>query len=270
MSQPAVPEYAELAALTPEAVRLQIRQRQWTSPTAGLAAGYAQANLVILPQTYAYEFLLFCHRNPKPCPLLDVTNPGDSAPSVARLADLRTDLPRYRIYRDGELEGEATDITGHWRDDFVSFLLGCSFTFEASMLRARIPVRHLEEGCNVPMYRTTLPCRPAGRFAGSMVVSMRPVPHDLVARAIQVTARYPLAHGAPLHIGDPPGIGIADLSRPDYGDPVTVRPEDVPLFWACGVTPQAVAQQARPSLMITHVPGHMFITDLNDEDLAIW
>ncbi|MGH2427167.1 MAG: putative hydro-lyase, partial [bacterium] len=262
--------YTELAAVTPEAVRLRIRQRQWTSPTAGLAAGHAQANLVILPQTYAYEFLLFCHRNPKPCPLLDVTNPGDPVPDAASDADLRTDLPRYRIYRHGKLDGEATDITSYWRDDLVSFLLGCSFTFEASMRRARIPVRHLEEGCNVPMYRTSLLCRPAGRFAGPLVVSMRPVPHELVARAIQVTSRYPLAHGAPMHIGDPAAIGIADLSRPDYGDPVMVRPGEVPLFWGCGVTPQAIAQQTKPTLMITHVPGHMFITDLRDEDLSIW
>ncbi len=253
----------------PQALRARIRAG-WVGPTAGLAPGFAQANVVILPKTWAYDFLLFCQRNPKPCPLLAVTDPGDPHPAdVATGADLRTDVPLYRIFKHGHAAAEATSIADLWRNDFVAFLLGCSFTFEAAMQRRGIPVRHIEEGRNVPMYHSSIPCRPAGGFQGTMVVSMRPVPQEHVMRAVQVTSHYPLAHGAPVHIGDPAAIGIADLSRPDYGDPVTVRVGEVSLFWACGVTPQAVAHQARPELMITHAPGHMFITDLRDEDLTM-
>jgi len=259
----------ELASAHPRQIRALIREGRWSGPTAGLAAGYAQANLVILPQEMAYDFLLFCQRNPKPCPLLEVTEVGSPHPGrLAPEADLRTDLPRYRIYRWGELEAEATEITDHWRDDLVAFLLGCSFTFEAALLAANIPVRHLEEGCNVPMYITNIECVPAGRFCGPMVVSMRPIPHHKVVKAVQVTARYPAVHGAPVHIGDPSAIGIADLNKPDFGDPVTIREGEVPVFWACGVTPQAVAMRVRPELMITHAPGHMFITDLRNEELT--
>jgi len=253
----------------PGEIRQLIRQGRWEGPTAGLAAGYAQANLVVLPQEMAYDFLLFCQRNPKPCPVLEVTDTGSPHPRrLAPDADLRTDLPRYRIYRHGELEAEVRQITDSWRDDLVAFLLGCSFTFEAALLAANIPLRHLEEGCNVPMYITHIACTPAGRFHGPMVVSMRPIPRHQVVRAIQVTGRYPAVHGAPVHIGDPAAIGIACLERPDFGDPVTVRDQEVPVFWACGVTPQAVAIHSRPELMITHAPGHMFISDLRHEELA--
>ena len=265
------PAPAGTETLTPGEVRARLRQGWAPRTTAGLAPGHAQANLVILPQAAAYDFLLFCQRNPKPCPLLEVTEPGDPEPRLtAPGADLRTDLPRYRIFRDGLPAGEATHILDLWRPDFVAFLLGCSFTFEAAMQRAGLAVRHLEEGRTVPMYRTALACRPAGVFAGPLVVSMRPLPAGQVARAVQVTARYPLAHGAPVHVGDPAAIGIADLGRPDYGEAVTVHPGEVPLFWACGVTPQAAARQARPEVMITHAPGQMFVTDLRDEDLALW
>ena len=258
----------DLAALDPAAVRAAIRAGRWIGPTAGLAPGFVQANLVLLPVSHAYDFLLFCQRNPKPCPLLEVTDPGDPHPGrVARGADLRTDLPQYRIFRHGAPADEVRRITDLWREDFVAFLLGCSFTFEAAMQRAGIPVRHLDERRNVPMYISSVMCRPAGAFAGPMVVSMRPVPAGLIPRAVQVTARYPLAHGAPLHIGDPAEIGIHDLSRPDFGDAVTVHDGEVPVFWACGVTPQVAVREARPEIMITHAPGHMFITDLRDEDL---
>jgi len=260
----------ELIGLTPRALRAEIRAGRWTGPTAGLAPGYAQANLVVLPKIYAYDFLLFCSRNPKPCPLLEVTDPGDPHPPFAAAgADLRTDIPRYRIFRGGQPVEEVADVTAFWRDDFVSFLLGCSFTFEAAMMRAGLPVRHVEEGHNVPMYRTAIPCRPAGPFRGTLVVSMRPVARGDVPRVVQITARYPLAHGAPVHVGDPQAIGIADLDRPDFGEAVTMRGGEVPVFWACGVTPQVVAQQARPETMITHAPGHMFVADLRDEDLAL-
>ncbi|MDR5676610.1 MAG: putative hydro-lyase [Armatimonadota bacterium] len=255
---------------SPAEVRQQIRAGRWRRPTAGRAPGYAQANLVVLPQAYAYDFLLFCQRNPKACPVLDVTDPGDPVPRYAAPdADLRTDLPRYRVYRDGELAEEVDHLRGLWRDDLVAFLLGCSFTFEAALQRAGIPVRHLECGCNVPMYVTNRPCRAAGPFAGPLVVSMRPVPTDQLPRVFRICSRYPLAHGAPVHVGDPQWLGIRDLDRPDYGDPVPVREGEVPVFWACGVTPQAVAQWARIPLMITHSPGHMFITDLRDEEL-VW
>lgn len=260
----------DLARASPAEVRALIRRGEWTRATAGLCQGYAQANLVVLPKEMAYDFLVFCHRNPKPCPLLDVTDTGSYVPQrVAPGADLRTDLPKYRVYRDGRLEAELLDIVGLWRDDLVAFLLGCSFTFEAALLQAGVPVRHIEEGKNVPMYITRVPCTPAGIFKGPLVVSMRPVPPHLVPRAVQVTSRFPTAHGAPVHVGDPARLGIEDLDRPDFGEPVTVRPGEFPVFWACGVTPQAVALEAKPSLMITHAPGHMFITDVRDEALAL-
>ena len=244
------------------------RQGELTGPTPGLALGFVQANLVVVPRELAFDFLLFCQRNPKPCPLLDVTEPGSPEPRLAAPgADLREDVPRYRVYRDGELVEEPTNLRRWWRDDLVGFLLGCSFTFENALVQAGVPVRHLETGCNVPMYRTNLPCRPAGVFRGPLVVSMRPLTPAKAVRAVQVCSRFPRAHGAPVHLGDPGTLGIRDLARPDFGDPVEVRPGEVPVFWACGVTPQTVAMEARPPLLITHKPGHMFVTDLRDTDL---
>jgi uncharacterized protein YcsI (UPF0317 family) len=249
-------------------LRQAARAGHHTGPTPGHAPGYVQANLVILPHELAFEFLLFCHRNPKPCPLLDVTEPGSPVPAgVAPDADLRTDLPCYRVYQHGELIAEPTDIMSLWREDLVAFLLGCSFTFESALLQAGLPVRHLEHGCNVPMYHTNLACRPAGRFHGDMVVSMRPMTPAQAIRAIQVCCRFPRAHGAPVHIGDPVALGIRDLDKPDFGDPVSLRPGEVPVFWACGVTPQAVVMRVRPPFCITHRPGHMFVTDWRDTDL---
>jgi uncharacterized protein YcsI (UPF0317 family) len=255
---------------TAEQTRLACRSGQFTEQTSGLASGFAQANLVILPRDLAADFLLFCQRNPKPCPLLDVTEAGSPRPqSAAPDADLRTDLPRYRVWRDGRLVDEPTDIRSLWRDDFVSFVIGCSFTFEGALLRASVPVRHIELGLNVPMYRTNIACQPAGVFHGPLVVSMRPLKPADAIRAVQITARYPAVHGAPVHIGLPKQIGISDLARPDFGDAVPVASNELPVFWACGVTPQAVAMAARPSLMITHSPGCMFVTDLRDEELAV-
>jgi uncharacterized protein YcsI (UPF0317 family) len=249
-------------------VRRRARSGDLTGPTPGLAPGYVQANLAVVPRDLAFDFLLFCQRNPKPCPLLDVTEPGSPEPRLAAPgADVRTDAPRYRVYRDGELVGEPTDLLGWWRDDLVAFLLGCSFTFEAALLEAGVPVRHLEQGCNVPMYRTNIPCRPAGAFRGPLVVSMRPMTPAHALTATRVCTRFPRAHGAPIHFGDPAAIGVRDLGRPDFGDPVAVRPGEVPVFWACGVTPQAAAMEARPPLLLTHSPGHMFVTDLRDAQL---
>jgi uncharacterized protein YcsI (UPF0317 family) len=240
-----------------------MRRGEWDRPTAGLAPGYTQANLVVLPEADAFAFLRFCLRNPKPCPVLEVTEPGSPEPAeLAPGADLRTDLPRYRVWRDGELAEETTTIEEHWRDDLVSFLIGCSFTFERALEEAGLPLRHVEQGVNVPMYRTSRPTRPAGPFSGPLVVSMRPMTPEQAIRATEITARYASVHGAPVHAGDPAAIGIEDLARPDYGDPVEIRPGEVPVFWACGVTPQAVAAASRPELMITHAPGHMFVTDV--------
>jgi uncharacterized protein YcsI (UPF0317 family) len=256
--------------VTAEQVRSACRVANLKDHTSGLAPGFAQANLVILPRELAGDFLLFCQRNPKPCPLLDATEAGDPVPRrAAPTADLRTDLPRYRVWREGQLIDEPNDIRHLWRDDFVSFVIGCSFTFEAALLRAGVPVRHIELGVNVPMYRTNIPCQPAGIFHGPLVVSMRPFrPADAI-RAVQITSRYPAVHGAPVHIGLANQIGITDLARPDFGDPVPIADSELPVFWACGVTPQAVAMAVRPPLVITHSPGCMFVTDLRDEELAM-
>jgi uncharacterized protein YcsI (UPF0317 family) len=258
----------DLVHATGAEVRRRARRGELTGPTPGLARGYVQANLVVVPRDLAFDFLLFCQRNPRPCPLLDVTEPGSAEPAlVAPGADVRTDVPRYRVYRHGELVEEPADLRGWWRDDLVAFLLGCSFTFENALLQAGVPVRHVEQGCNVPMYRTNVACRPAGAFRGPLVVSMRPLTPAQAVAATRICGRFPRAHGAPVHFGDPAALGIRDLGRPDFGDPVQVRPGETPVFWACGVTPQAVAMEARPALLLTHQPGHMFVTDLRDTEL---
>ncbi len=258
----------DLRDVTGSEMRRAIRAGQWRKPTPGLALGYVQANLVVVPRDLAFDFLLFCQRNHNPCPLLDVTEPGNPEPRLmAPGADLRTDVPRYRVFQGGELIEEPDNLLHLWRSDLVGFLLGCSFTFENALLQAGLPVRHVEAGCNVPMFRTNIACRPAGIFQGPMVVSMRPMTPAQAIHAVQVTSRFPRAHGAPVHLGDPAAIGIGDLRRPDFGDAVPIRPGEVPVFWACGVTPQAVAMEVRPPLLITHKPGHMFVTDWRDTDL---
>ena len=256
--------------LTPESFREQVRSGAYTGPTAGVCDGFVQANLAILPKEDAFEFLLFCQRNPKSCPLIDVTDIGLPIPAAsAPGADLRTDIPKYRVYRNGELTDEPADLNEYWMDDMVAFLIGCSFTFEEALIRNGIPMRHHEEGVNVPMYRTSVETVPAGKFSGPMVVSMRPMGAGDVVRAVQVTSRFPSVHGAPVHIGTPEEIGIRDIAKPDFGDAVTVREGETPVFWACGVTPQSVAMHTKPSLMITHAPGHMFVTDLKSEQLGV-
>lgn len=258
------------APAAPRDLRARFRRGDLARPTSGLVPGYVQANLVVLPRDLAFDFLLFAQRNPKPCPLLEVIDSGGVEPSLmAPGADLRFDLPRYRVYQDGVLVDEPLDIARWWRDDLVSFLVGCSFTFESALLDAGVPVRHVEQRRNVPMYVTSIATVPAGGFHGPMVVSMRPVPADKVVRAVQVTSRFPAVHGAPVHVGDPAAIGIADIHRPDLGEAVDIRAGEVPVFWACGVTPQAVAMASKPPLMITHAPGHMFITDRRDSEYAV-
>ena len=254
--------------ITPKEVRELIRKGEITGQTSGMCNGFAQANLVILPKKEAFDFLLFAVRNPRSCPLLEVTEPGRrELTDIAKGSDIATDIPKYRIYEDGELTGEYSDVSSFWRDDLVSFLIGCSFSFEGEMISADIPVRHIEEGRNVPMYNTNIPCKSAGMFHGNMVVSMRPIPYDLVSKTVQVTGAMPKVHGAPIHIGYPEQIGITSIDHPDYGDAVTIKEGEVPVFWPCGVTPQAVVMASHPDFCITHSPGHMFITDVKNVNL---
>ena len=249
--------------------RLRIRASEFRGPTAGLAAGNVQANLVILPKALAHDFLRFAQANPKPCPVLAVSEPGDPRlPALGEDLDIRTDLPRYRVWRHGELTEEPLEICHAWRDDLVSFALGCSFSFEQALIEEGIELRHMTCGSNVPMYRTNIRCMPAGPFAGPLVVSMRPLAPAAAIRAIQITSRFPSVHGAPVHLGLPEAIGIEDLSRPDYGDAVPVGAGELPVFWACGVTPQAVIAEAKPEFCITHAPGSLMITDLLNTNLA--
>jgi uncharacterized protein YcsI (UPF0317 family) len=262
----AVNEFSDIDNLTRAdgaAVRRAARSGALSGPTAGLARGFQQGNIVILPAALADDFLRFCVRNPKPAPILGVSEPGDpSLPGLGPDIDIRRDVPRYRIFRNGEHAETVTDLDAVWRDDFVTFVLGCSFSFETALVRDGIPVRHVEAGRNVPMYVTNIETRGAGPFAGPMVVSMRPfAPQDAI-RAIVLSAGLPQAHGAPVHLGDPAAIGIADLGKPEYGDAPDMRPGDVPVFWACGVTPQSAIRRARPEIAIVHEPGHMLVTDL--------
>jgi len=247
-------------------LRREIRAGRMTGHTAGLAPGKLQCNIAILPAAHALDFLRFCLRNPRACPVVGVGETGDPGlPTLGEDIDIRHDLPRYRLYRDGQFVEERTEIAAQWRDDMVTVALGCSFTFERALLAAQIPMRHVEQNRTVPMYRTDLPLVPGGPFGGTMVVSMRPLRGRDVPRAIEICARYPQAHGAPVHVGDPSEIGITALDRPEWGESVTVRPGEVPVFWACGVTSQNALLAAGIPLVITHAPGHMLICD-TDED----
>ena len=258
-------DYREAA---PAAVRAQIREGHFTGQTSGLCNGYAQANLVTLPRDIAYDFLLFTQRNPRPCPLLEVSDTGSRLlQQIAPGADIATDLPKYRIYEHGVLTGEYTDVVKFWRKDFVIFLIGCIFSFEGELLAADVPVRQIEERKNVPMYNTNIPCKPAGIFHGNLVVSMRPIPYELIPKAVLITGQMPKVHGAPIQIGAPEAIGITDLEHPDYGEMVTIRPGEVPVFWPCGVTPQNIIMSSRPEFVITHAPGHMLITVVKNVNL---
>jgi uncharacterized protein YcsI (UPF0317 family) len=256
-------------ALDGPTVRRMIREGRHAGQTSGLAPGYVQGNLVILPGDAAAEFLRFCQRNPKPCPVIGISEPGSPhIPELGADLDLRTDVPLYRVWRDGALAEEPTTLTALWRPDLVAFVLGCSFSFEEALIADGLEIRNVSCGVNVPMFRTSIPCEPAGPFAGPLVVTMRPFKAADAIRAIQITTRFPSVHGAPVHLGRPDLIGIADLAHPDYGDPVPVHEDEIPVFWACGVTPQAALEAARLPFAITHAPGCMVVTDLKNSRLA--
>jgi uncharacterized protein YcsI (UPF0317 family) len=255
--------HEELRRSEQPAVRAAIREGRFRGQTGGLAAGYLQGNLAILPADLALDFARFCQRNPKPCPLVGVSDTGD--PMLRTLGadiDIRTDVPNYNVYRDGALAEQRADIADLWREDSVAFVLGCSFSFEEALQDAEVPLRHVETNRTVPMYRTNIACLPAGPFNGNTVVSMRPMSPEDAIRAVEVTARFPMTHGTPLHMGDPAGVGIADIASPDWGDQVEIHSGEIPVFWACGVTPQNVVLEAGLPLCITHTPGSMLITDL--------
>jgi uncharacterized protein YcsI (UPF0317 family) len=270
MTVATMPRGASAIPPTGREARLMIRRGESTGPSSGLAPGYVQGNLAILPAALAGDFLRFCHLNPKPCPLLAASAPGDwRLPALAEDLDIRTDLARYRVFRHGELVDEPTDVRAHWRDDLVTFALGCSFSFEEALTDNGIELRHITCGSTVPMYRTSIATTAAGPFHGPMVVSMRPLKPADAIRAIQITTRFPAVHGAPVHIGKPELIGIKDVMKPDYGDPIEIKNDELPVFWACGVTPQSVVATVKPEFCITHYPGCMLVTDRRNSEYAI-
>ncbi|RZU63053.1 putative hydro-lyase [Zhihengliuella halotolerans] len=268
MTTPVTPGAAEAARLTPAAARALFRAGLSTA-TAGWSRGFAQANVLIVPQSQAFDVLLFAQRNPKSCPLLGVLEAGQTASELLAGGDIRTDVPKYVVYEDGVPTAETTDITGWWRDDLVTFIIGCSFTFESALMDAGIRIAHIDQGVNVPMYKTSIRSTSAGRLSGPTVVSMRPIPASQVSDAVRITSRYPAVHGAPVHVGNPADIGIEDLGRPDFGDAVEIPEGHLPVFWACGVTPQAAVMESRPALAIGHAPGYMLIADARDVDYQV-
>jgi len=254
----------------PRAVRLAARSGAFAGVTAGLAPGHVQGNVCILPRAFAEDFRRYCERNPKPCPLIGVSEPGDPRlPELGQDLDIRSDVPRYRVFRDGVLAGEVADVSDLWTNDMVAFVIGCSFSFEEALIDAGIPLRYVSQGKNVAMYLTSIQTEPSGPFRGPMAVSMRPLVAADAIRAIQITSRFPRAHGAPVHIGKPDLIGISDLDRPFAGDRIDVGPDELPVFWACGITPQAAVLRARPPICITHAPGHMLVTDRRNSEFAV-
>lgn len=261
---------ALLQTYNPQELRQEIRHDRYGGETAGFAAGYLQGNLVILPEQYALDFLKFCQRNPKPCPLIAISDTGDFClPTLGRDIDIRADVPKYILYENGQPVDQPTNIADLWRADLVSFVLGCSFTFEDALQAEGIEVRHIGNNKNVPMYQTNIPAISAGPFSGNIVVSMRPMTAADAIRAVEITSRFPLAHGAPIHLGDPAEIGILDIEQPDWGDPGDFKPNEIPVFWACGVTPQIAIRNAKLPLCVTHAPGHMLITDIHGTETGL-
>ena len=260
----------DLGEASPAQVRGLIRRGEITGQTGGMALGYMQGNQAILSAGLALDFARFCQRNPKPCPLVGISDTGD--PMLRTLGndiDIRSDISSYNVYREGELLRTVTDITDLWRDDLVTFILGCSFSFEQALLAGGVPMRHLELDYTVPMYISNIQTIPAGPFHGPTVVSMRPMPMEEAIHAVEITARFPMTHGKPLHIGAPDEIGIGRLDEPAWGDVPEIRAGEVPVFWACGVTPQEAIRIARPELAITHAPGHVFVSDVTSASTRI-
>lgn len=253
--------------MSPAEVRSLIRAGKIDFPTAGMCRGYAQANLVILPPEYAADFKEYACKNPFPCPILEMIEGTPETHDMGEGGNIVTDIPEYFIYRNGKFSERVKDASAFWQDGFVGFLIGCSFSFEEALMKAGIEVRHIAMGCNVPMYKTNIMTEKAGPFEGPMVCSMRPMTPENAKLAYEITEKYPNVHGAPVHIGDPAEVGVADINKPDYGDPVEIRPGEVPVFWPCGVTPQAAIENAKPPIVITHSPGHMFITDVLNTEL---
>ncbi|MBP1920429.1 putative hydro-lyase [Youngiibacter multivorans] len=257
----------ELKNLSGEEVRQLIREGKWRDATAGVASGFVQANILILPRKYVSDFMLFCIRNPKPCALIEVLDPGVTSPvNSCRNSDIRFDIPKYRVFENGRMVAEETDIANYWREDYVSFLMGCSYTFENALINSGISIRHIEEGKKVPLYSTNIACNSVSGIDVNMVVSMRPIPYKDLTKTIQITSKYPSMHGAPIHIGNPAEIGIEDINTPFLGDPVTIRENEVPVFWACGGTVYNYVEKLKCSLAITHAPSHMYILDVKDDD----
>ena len=252
---------------SPEEIWKLIRSGEIDYPTAGMCAGYAQANLVILPKKYAEDFKEFARKNPKPCPILEVVEGTPDVHDMGEGSNIVTDIPRYFIYRDGVRTEEVTDASSYWEDDFTGFLIGCSFSFEEALMREGIEVRHIAQGRNVPMYKTNIQTVKAGPFEGPMVCSMRPMTPENAQKAYDITVKMPNVHGAPVHMGDPAQVGVADVMKPDYGEAVDIYEGEIPVFWPCGVTPQAAIEDAKPPIVITHAPGHMFITDVLNTEL---
>lgn len=256
--------------ISPAELRQKIRNGAHKGNTSGLCAGYVQCNLVILPADWAEDFLAFCEANPKPCPLIAVSQPGEfNLTKLGADIDIRSDIPSYRVFENGQLRNEVNDISDLWRDDLVAFLLGCSFSFEEALIAEGLDVRNVTEAVNVPMYRTNIDCTAVGQFAGQMVVSMRPFAPPEALRAAEISGRFPSVHGEPVHYANPEHIGITDINQPDYGDSVTIKEGEHPLFWACGVTPQVALENAKPPFCITHSPGSMLVTDMKNSDLAV-
>ena len=259
-----------LTFANPLELRHAIRSRQYITQTSGQCRGFTQGNLAILPASYAADFKRFCELNPKPCPIIGMSAPGDPhVPALGADLDIRTDIPEYCVWEHGEYKGDVPDLKALWRDDWVAFVIGCSFSFEEALMEEGIRLRHIENSRNVAMWRTNIETAKAGPFGGPMVVSMRPIKASEVDRAIEITGRFPDVHGAPVHVGDPQKIGIADISKPDFGDSVEIKPGEVPVFWACGVTPQSAIRAAKPPISITHKPGCMLVTDVRNADLAV-
>ena len=257
--------FFDLLDASTDAVRESIRTKSYKGHTAGLGGPRLQANLAILQDSYALDFMRFCQRNPKPCPLVGVSDTGNPMmTTLGRDIDIRTDVPAYYVYKDGVLDRTVEDLADIWRDDFVTFALGCSFTFEHALMDAGLPLWHIENNATVPMFETSIETVPAGPFSGPMVVSMRAIPNDRIDEVVAISAGFPLAHGAPVHIGDPATIGIRDITNPQWGDAAPIPDGTTPIFWACGVTPQASIRSSKPPISITHKPGHMLITDIPD------